>query len=232
MPYKIRRSGERKFFDHDWLKTFHTFSFGSYHDPQFMGFQSLRVINEDRVAPGHGFPTHGHKNMEIISLVLAGELAHQDSMGHISTLKPNEVQVMSAGSGVTHSEYNPSTQEVAHFLQIWILPHTENVTSSYQQSTLPEAPFYPWFLIASNEGRERSLKIHQDVNLYALSLEKGNTAEKRVELFRKGWIQVLEGELKFGPDILYPGDGVALISIDLMTLTAVTSSRLLFFDLS
>lgn len=231
MTYKIRKSRERKFFDHGWLKTFHTFSFASYYDPHFMGFRDLRVINEDRVDPGHGFPTHDHNDMEIISIVLEGELAHKDSMGTESIIKPNEVQAMSAGQGITHSEYNPSEKTVVHFLQIWILPDTKDIPPRYQQTQLPAAASNKWILIASKSGKDKSLKIQQDVQLFALSLDKGKKEEKQISANRYGWLQVIEGDLLFNTDTLHTGDGVAIDPSTHITLEAKSPTRLLFFDL-
>ncbi len=229
MAYKIRKSGERKHLDHGWLKTIHTFSFGSYYDPDFMGFRALRVINEDRVAPGQGFPTHHHDNMEILSLVLEGELAHKDSMGNASTIRPGEIQLMSAGTGVTHSEYNPSSK-LAHFYQIWIEPDTEGVAPHYQQTQLPDS-LNKWAVIASKTGRDKSLKIHQDVELSLITLEKGKRAEKKLALNRYAWLQVLEGDLKLNTDALHAGDGVAIEPGTAIQLEALSNTRVLLFDM-
>lgn len=230
MAYTIRRSNERKFFDHGWLKTYHTFSFANYHDPRFMGFRSLRVINEDRVAPGHGFPLHDHKDMEILSIVLEGELAHKDSMGNESVIDTNEIQAMSAGTGITHSEYNPSDTATVHFLQIWILPDARSIEPRYQESELPTTR-NQWVLIGSENGRLKSVKIQQDIELYAISLDSGKKTEKKVPENRYGWIQVIDGELTLNEDIIRAGDGVAIDSDTLIKLQAKSPARLLFFDL-
>jgi redox-sensitive bicupin YhaK (pirin superfamily) len=227
MAYTIRRSGDRKFFDHGWLKTRHTFSFGSYYDPEWMGYRDLRVINEDRVDPGHGFPPHDHRDMEILSLVLEGELAHKDSMQNQSVIHPNELQVMSAGSGVTHSEFNPSDKATVHFLQIWIIPETKGLKPGYQQVTLQPVSG-EWQLLASKKG---PLQIQQDVSLYQLTLEAGKQAEKSLSAGRYGWLQLIEGELTFDGTTLKTGDAVALEGGTTIRLQAQKPLRLLFFDL-
>lgn len=231
MAYRIRRSSERKYFDYGWLKTYHTFSFASYYDPEFMGFRDLRVINEDRVAPGCGFPLHKHQDMEIISLVLEGELAHRDSTGVESVLRANEVQSMSAGIGITHSEYNFSKDTLVHFLQIWIVPDSIGISPRYQQMKLPIEPSDAPVLIASRSGREHSLSIQQDVEIYYLQMEKGQNMEKSVPSDRYGWLQIMEGNLKLNEDTLYAGDGVAIDPSTHMRCEAIVSSRMLYFDL-
>lgn len=230
MGYKIRRSKDRKYFDHGWLKTYHTFSFGSYYDPQFMGFRDLRVINEDRVKPDSGFPTHSHSDMEIISIVLEGSLAHRDSMGNESIIPTNSVQVMSAGTGVTHSEYNPS-RETVHFLQIWIVPDSMGVFPRYGETKLP-TEHNQWVLIASKSGINSSLQIHQDVNLYTITIDKGYGVEIKILSHRYGWIQVIEGDIVMNEDILTSGDGAAIDNNTVLNIQAKTTSRLLFFDLT
>lgn len=228
--YEIRKSSERGFFDHGWLKTYHTFSFGDYYDPKFMGFRDLRVINEDLVAPSKGFDTHPHKNMEIITVIVAGELAHKDSMGTSSVIKTHEVQAMSAGSGVRHSEFNPSSTNFVHLLQIWIVPDTENVKPEYRQTKLSEAP-NTWQLIVSKKGENGSLSIHQDAKLYYLALEKGKKTEKILPPNRYGWLQIIEGELSFCDTILKAGDGVAIQPDATLHFEAKSPTQLLFFDL-
>lgn len=232
MTYKIRRSSQRKYFDHGWLKTYHTFSFGSYYDPHFMGFRDLRVINEDRVDPEGGFASHKHNDMEIISIVIEGELAHKDSMGSESILKAHDVQVMSAGKGITHSEYNPSSVNPVHFLQIWLTPDTQGITPQYQQTALLSTFSNEWQLIASKNGRDSSLKIQQDVDLYALSLDSGRKVERKVPSHRYAWIQVIEGKLNFNNDILQTGDGVAIDPNTPIAIEALSPVRILFFDLN
>lgn len=227
MNYKIRKSDDRKYFDHGWLKTFHTFSFASYYDLAWMGFRDLRVINEDRVAPGHGFPPHSHQDMEILSLVLEGELTHQDSLMTEAVIHPGELQAMSAGTGVTHSEYNASSDTPVHFLQIWIIPDKKGLLPRYQQALLP-ASTGQWQLLASKTG---PLQIEQDVSLYHLTLEAGQQAEKSLSLHRYGWIQVIEGQVIFDGNTLEAGDAVAIESGGTIRLEAAKPSRLLFFDL-
>ncbi len=229
MTYHIRRSGERKYFDHGWLRTYHTFSFGSYYDPNFMGFRDLKVINEDRVEGGRGFPMHAHQDMEILSIILEGDLGHQDSMGNKSVIHANEVQAMSAGTGITHSEYNPSNVGV-HFLQIWIQPDTKGLAPRYQQSKLP-ASANQWVLIASQDGRDNALKIHQDVWLYAISLDSGKEAEQEISSTRYGWVQVVDGEISMHGETLQAGDGAAIESATQLTFKALSPARILFFDL-
>lgn len=233
MSYRIRRSHERKFFDHGWLKTHHTFSFGSYYDPHFMGFRDLRVINEDRVDPQQGFPLHDHQDMEILSIVLEGELGHQDSLGSKSVIHANEVQAMSAGSGITHSEFNPSKIHPVHFLQIWIKPNKKGIAPRYQMQsvTLPAPPTKGWRLLASPDGRDNSLKIQQDVELFAIAMQPGEEIEHEISKDRYGWIQVIEGDLSFDHDSLKTGDGIAIEPETPLKLKAKTNSRLLFFNL-
>ncbi|MEI6209375.1 MAG: pirin family protein [Desulfuromonadales bacterium] len=188
---QIRRANERGHADHGWLNTYHSFSFADYYDPKHMGFRQLRVINEDRVQPGRGFPTHPHRNMEIISYVLEGALEHKDSMGNGSVIVPSEVQRMSAGTGITHSEFNHSKAELVHFLQIWILPDTEDVKPSYEQTYFPdEEKRGKLRLIASADGRDGSVTIRQDVNLYATLLEAGEEILHLMPSGRHVWIQV------------------------------------------
>lgn len=231
MNYKIRRSKERQYFDHGWLKTYHTFSFASYYDPNFMGFRNLRVINEDRVQAGHGFPLHNHQNMEIISLVLEGDLAHQDSLGNESILHANEIQTMSAGTGITHSEYNPSKDKLVHFLQIWIIPDQQNVKPQYQQKKLMPSKT-SWTLLASKGGHEESLPIHQDVTVYLLELDVGKQVDKVIIDDRYGWLQMIDGEIELGNDLLKPGDGIAFHSHSQFKLLAKKPARALYFDLN
>jgi quercetin 2,3-dioxygenase len=230
MSYTIRKSTDRKFFDHGWLKTYHTFSFGTYYDPNFMGFRDLRVINEDRVLPGNGFPPHNHENMEILSIVLEGELAHQDSTGIESIIHANKMQAMSAGSGITHSEYNPSNSKLVHFLQIWILPDKKNITPHYQEASILTKP-NEWVLIASKTEKAHSMKIEQDCEVYILTLDKEKKIEKKLSPHRYGWLQVIDGTLSLNQDTIHAGDGVAFDAGSSLTLSAHTPSKVLFFDL-
>lgn len=229
--YLVRRSADRGFFDHGWLKTYHTFSFAGYYDADFMGFRTLRVINEDTVAPGEGFGTHGHEDMEIITVVLAGAVAHKDSMGNEHILGANEIQSMSAGTGVHHSEYNPSQTEPVHFLQIWIMPDTQGVKPRYQEKKLPLTQ-NEWVLLVSPTGQDDSLLIQQDIKLYMLTLTATHTIERQLEAGRYAWLQVLEGEVTFAEQTLFAGDGAAFDAGTTLTLTAGEQAKLLFFDLN
>jgi quercetin 2,3-dioxygenase len=227
----IRRASERGHFDHGWLNTFHTFSFADYHDPAFMGFRSLRVINEDRVAPGQGFGEHRHRDMEIVSYVLEGALAHRDSMGNSGVIRPGDVQRMSAGTGVRHSEFNGSKTEPVHFLQVWILPERQGTSPGYEQKTFPETEKRGRLrLIGSRDGREGSVTIQQDVELYASVLEDGERARHRLAPGRHAWIQVARGEVELNGIELGPGDGAAITGESELDATG-RESELLLFDL-
>src|SRR5678816_4579484 len=189
---EIRRSQERGFADHGWLKSFHTFSFADYFDPEHVEFGALRVINEDRVSPGQGFGTHGHKDMEIISYVLEGALEHKDSIGTGSVIRPGDVQVMSAGTGIRHSEFNHSKTEPVHFLQIWVLPNRQGIAPRYEQKTFPDAEKRGRLrLVGSSDGRDGSVVIHQDVELLAALLNAGEKLAHALATGRKGWIQAV-----------------------------------------
>ena len=231
----IRKAGERGHFDHGWLDTSHTFSFASYHDPAHMGFRSLRVINEDRVTPGEGFGTHGHRDMEIISYVLSGALAHKDSTGGGGVLRPGEVQRMSAGTGVTHSEFNGSREEPVHFLQIWILPDRAGHAPSYEQRAYPEAERRGRLrLVASPDGADGSTTIHQDARVYATLLGAGEKVEHALAPGRYGWVQVARGEVEVNGKALSAGDGAALSGEERVALEARGSgvAEVLVFDLA
>jgi redox-sensitive bicupin YhaK (pirin superfamily) len=207
----VRKAAERGHFDHGWLDTSHTFSFAGYHDPAHMGFGALRVINEDRVQPGEGFGRHGHRDMEIVSWVLEGELAHRDSTGGGGVLRPGEVQRMSAGTGVTHSEFNGSRELLLHFLQIWILPDRSGYAPSYEQKEIPEAARRGRLaLIASPDGAGGSTTIHQDARVYATLLGEGERVRHALAPGRRGWVQVARGALSVNGRGLSAGDGAAL----------------------
>jgi len=207
----IRRAGDRGFADHGWLKSRHTFSFADYVDPDFMGFRVLRVINEDRVAAGQGFPTHPHRDMEILSYVLDGALEHKDSMGTGSVIRPGDVQRMTAGTGVTHSEYNHSKTEGVHFLQIWIPPNRRGLTPSYEQKSFPEAERRGRFrVIASPDGRDGSVTVHQDASLHSALVTAGETATYETAPGRHVWLQVARGRATLDGEELAQGDGVAI----------------------
>jgi redox-sensitive bicupin YhaK (pirin superfamily) len=208
----IRRAEDRGHFDHGWLDTRHTFSFAEYRDERFMGFSDLRVINEDRVRPGMGFGTHGHRDMEILSYVLAGELAHRDSMGNGSTIRPGEVQRMSAGTGVTHSERNPSPGNPVHFLQIWILPAEQGIRPGYEQRAFPEAERKGRLrVLASRDGRDGSVTIHQDAAMLGALLSPGERVRHEIPDGRVAWVQVARGEVSVNGQRLRAGDGLAAV---------------------
>lgn len=229
----IRKANERGHADHGWLNTYHTFSFASYYDPTHMGFRSLRVINEDRVKPGMGFPTHPHQDMEIISYVLEGALEHKDSMGNSSIIRPGEVQRMSAGTGITHSEFNHSGSEEVHFLQIWIVPNQEGVTPGYEQKVFAEQEERGVFrLVASADGREGSVTIHQDANLYAAILDAGEELVYRIPAGRHVWLQVARGKVCVNGVALDQSDGAAMSGEDQVVVTGQNRSELLLFDLA
>ena len=207
----VRKSEDRGHFDHGWLDTHHTFSFGDYHDPEHMGLSELRVINEDRVQPGEGFGRHGHRDMEILSWVLEGELAHRDSTGGGGVLRPGEVQRMSAGTGVMHSESNGSREKLLHFLQIWILPDREGYPPSYEQKVIPEvARRGRLALIASPDGSEGSTTIHQDARVYATLLGVDERVSLELTAGRHGWVQVTRGRVLVNGEVLGPGDGASV----------------------
>jgi quercetin 2,3-dioxygenase len=230
---KIRRSKERGHADHGWLDSHHTFSFADYHDPAHMGFRTLRVINEDRVAPGQGFGTHPHRDMEIISYVLDGELAHKDSMGTGSVVRPGEVQRMSAGTGVTHSEFNPSRERPVHFLQIWIVPARRGLPPSYEQKAFPAAERQGTLrLVASPDGRDGSVTVHQDVSLYATLLAGGETARHDVRPGRHAWIHVARGDVELNGTKLAAGDAASVSEPGALELVGKSDAEVLVFDLA
>ncbi|HTF35381.1 MAG TPA: pirin family protein [Myxococcota bacterium] len=229
----VRRSSERGHAEHGWLDSRHTFSFADYYDPAHMGFRSLRVINEDRVQPGRGFGVHSHENMEIVSYVLEGALQHRDSMGHGEVLRPGEVQRMSAGTGVTHSEFNASQNEIVHFLQIWILPERPGLAPSYEQKAFPpEARRNELILAASRDGRLGSVSIHQDANLYLARLDAGSRVEFEIPPSRAAWVQVVRGSVALRDEKLAAGDGAALAGEKSVPLTAAEDAEVLVFDLA
>jgi quercetin 2,3-dioxygenase len=229
---EIRRSQERGFADHGWLKSFHTFSFADYYDPQHVEFGPLRVINEDRVQAGAGFGTHGHRDMEIISYVLSGELAHKDSMGNGSTIRPGDVQRMSAGSGVRHSEFNPSQREGTHFLQIWIQPNAANLEPSYEEKRFPAAEKRGRLrLIVSPDRAEGSLLIHQDVRLYAGLFDGTEQADLQVQSGRRMYVHVARGSLTANGVALGAGDALKLTDKTALRLERGLDAEVLVFDL-
>ena len=233
MKLSIRRAGERGSADHGWLLSYHTFSFADYHDPDHMGFRALRVINEDRVQPGQGFGTHSHRDMEIISYVLEGALQHKDSMGTSSIIKPGDVQRMSAGTGVTHSEFNASRSELVHFLQIWILPARPGGKPGYEQKAFPEDERKGKLrLVASPDGRDGSVTIGQDVKLYAAVLRTGETLRHTLEPGRHAWVHVARGQAELGGEQLEAGDAVAISDARGLELSGRDDSEVLLFDLA
>ena len=228
----IRRANERGHAEHGWLDSYHTFSFANYHDPNWMGFRTLRVINDDLVMPGMGFGTHPHRDMDIITYVLSGALQHKDSMGNGRVIRPGEVQYMAAGTGVQHSEFNPSKDEAAHFLQIWIQPERRGIKPRYAEKSLVNAPTGRFNLVASKAGREGSLAINQDADLYVAKMDAGNEASHALKPTRHAWLHVAEGEVKLNGDTLRAGDAVALSDEARVDLIATKPSQVLLFDLN
>jgi hypothetical protein len=228
----IRKANERGHAEHGWLDSYHTFSFADYYNPEWMGYRSLRVINDDLVLPGMGFGAHPHQDMEIITYVLSGALEHKDSMGNGRTIRAGEVQYMSAGSGVRHSEYNPSPTEAAHFLQIWITPDAKGVKPRYAEKSLREAPAGKFNLVASKAGRDGSIAIHQDADLWMARLEAGQQVTQSLAANRNGWLHVAEGEVVLNGKTLGGGDAAAINREDKLELTANKPSQVLLFDLN
>jgi quercetin 2,3-dioxygenase len=229
---KIRKSNERGYADHGWLKSFHSFSFADYYDPQHMGWGNLRVINEDRIAPGTGFGTHGHRDMEIISYVLSGNLAHKDSMGNVKGIPPGDVQRMSAGSGVRHSEFNHAPDATTHFLQIWIEPNVTGIAPGYEQKTFADAEKQGKLrLLASGDGAEGSLSIHADARLYAGLFDGDQGAELALAAQRKAYVHLVRGEISVNGARLLTGDAALLDAENLIRLTGAKNAEVLVFDL-
>jgi redox-sensitive bicupin YhaK (pirin superfamily) len=229
----IRSKGDRGHANHGWLDTWHSFSFGDYYDPDQMGFQSLRVINEDFVSPGQGFGMHGHRDMEIVTLVLEGALEHRDSLGTGSVIRPGELQRMSAGTGIRHSEFNPSANEAVHLYQIWLLPDRAGHKPSYEQKSFPESERRGKFrLVASPDGRDGSLTIHQDANLYLATLGGGTALSHPIRPGRSAWLQVLRGTVQLNDQRLTAGDGAAVENEMSLAVRAENSAEVLLFDLA
>ena len=229
---KIRKSNERGYADHGWLKSFHSFSFAGYYDPQHMGWGNLRVINEDRIAPGTGFGTHGHRDMEIISYVMAGNLAHKDNMGNVKGIPPGDVQRMSAGSGVQHSEFNHAPDATTHFLQIWIAPNVTGIAPSYEQKTFADAEKQGSLrLVASSDGAQGSVTIHADARLYAGLFDGDQTARLMLAAKRKGYVHLVRGEISVNGVALSAGDAALLEAESLIHLTQGKNAEVLVFDL-
>jgi redox-sensitive bicupin YhaK (pirin superfamily) len=229
---KLRKASERGYAHHGWLETFHTFSFASYHDPKHTHFRALRVMNEDYVAPGSGFGTHPHDNMEIVTYVLEGALEHKDSMGHGEVLRPGEFQRMSAGSGITHSEFNPSSTEPVHLYQIWIFPAVRNTAPSYEQKRFDSTHRDNRLqLVAAPEGSDGSLTIGQDVRIYLADLSKGATVEYTIAPKRNAWLQILKGAALLNGLELNTGDGAAITAEERLAMTTNSKAEVMLFDL-
>jgi hypothetical protein len=229
----VRPAGERGKADFGWLDSRHSFSFGQYYDPHHMGFGALRVINEDRVAPGAGFDTHPHRDMEIVSYVLEGALEHRDSLGTGSVIRPGDLQRMSAGTGIAHSEFNHSPTEPVHFLQIWIVPERQGLPPGYEQKTFPvEDRQGRMRLVASRDGRDGSLVVHQDLDLYSSVLDADGTATLPLRPGRAAWVQVVRGEVAVNDTALEAGDGAAVLDETALTLASRSASEVLVFDLA
>ena len=230
---QVRKANDRGKVNMGWLDSHHTFSFGHYYDPAHMGFGNLRVINEDRVQPGKGFGTHGHDNMEIISYVIEGALEHRDSMDNGSVIRPGDVQRMTAGTGVTHSEFNHSGDDQVHFLQIWILPDTANLEPGYEEKRFDRADKQNQLrLVGSRDARDGSVRIHQDVDLYASVLLEGTALTHNFRDGRKGWLQVVSGSVRANGETLDAGDGAAITELNELTLDAVSDAEVLLFDMA
>ncbi len=230
---KIRRSHERGASDLGWLKSQHTFSFGNYYHPAHMGFQSLRVINDDRVAPGAGFGTHPHNNMEIISYVLSGALEHKDSMGNGSIIKPGEVQRLSAGTGITHSEFNPSKDNEVHFLQIWFVPDTDNVEPGYAQQTFAEQEKRGRFrLVASKSGRDGSITLHQDVDMSITLIDQEEKIDYAIATGRTAWVHITRGQVVMNDNELKTGDGAAIRDEGMLQFRSGIDAEVILFDMT
>ena len=229
---KLRRANERGHADHGWLNARHSFSFGNYHDPRHMGFRSLRVINDDTVAAGAGFGTHPHRDMEIITYILSGALEHKDSMGNGRIIRAGEVQYMAAGTGVEHSEFNPSKDEAVHLLQIWIQPDRKGVTPRYAEKSFSNAATGRFHLAASKTGRDGSIAIHQDADLWLARLEAGQQVTHKPAPGRHAWIHIAEGEVSLNGEPLHAGDAAAVSDEPELELRAAQPSQVLLFDLN
>jgi redox-sensitive bicupin YhaK (pirin superfamily) len=233
MTMVLRPSSERGLADHGWLRSLHTFSFADYHDPKHMGFRALRVINEDRVAPGKGFGTHGHHDMEIVSYVLDGALEHKDSMGTGSVIRPGDVQRMSAGTGVTHSEMNGSKTEGVHFLQIWIIPDRRGIDPGYEQKAFTDDDKRGRLrLVASPDGADGSVTIHSDQKIYAGILDQGANAAITLEPERHAWVHVVRGRVRVNGEELGAGDAAAISEESAVRIDGVDKGEVLVFDLA
>lgn len=230
---QVRRAQDRGHANHGWLDTYHTFSFASYQDPGHMRFRALRVMNEDVVAPGQGFGTHPHHDMEIVTYVLSGALEHRDSMGNGQVLRPGEFQRMSAGTGITHSEFNPSATEPVHLYQIWLFPERKGIEPSYEQKQFPAAERHNrWRLVASRDARDGSLRLHQDARIYLASLDAGHSVDHNLAAGRHAWLQVLRGCVALNGVVLDTSDGVAVSDETLLAVRADQDAEIMLFDLA
>lgn len=233
MKTTLRKSSDRGQANHGWLDSHHTFSFADYYDPAHMGFRSLRVINEDHVAAGGGFPTHPHRDMEIFTYVVSGALEHKDSMGNGRQLRPGQIQLMSAGSGVAHSEFNPSHSEAAHFLQIWIKPRTQGLTPSYTEwHPSPESAASPKVLVISSDGRDDSATIQQDASIYQIKLQPGQSLNHELLTGRGLWLQIIHGEISANGAVLAAGDAIHTEDAGILNITANQNAEAILFDLA
>jgi redox-sensitive bicupin YhaK (pirin superfamily) len=228
----IRKASERGHANHGWLDTYHTFSFADYRDPRWMGFRSLRVINDDLVMPGQGFGTHPHRDMEIITYILSGALEHKDSMGNGRVIRPGEVQYMAAGTGILHSEFNPSKEEAVHLLQIWIQPDRLGVAPRYAERSFAKSPAGSFHLVTSKTGRDGSIAIHQDADLWLARLDSGQKVAHRLAAGRQAWVHVAEGEVTLNGSALSGGDAAALSAGAALEITAAKPAQILLFDLN
>jgi redox-sensitive bicupin YhaK (pirin superfamily) len=230
---QVRKAAERGHFNHGWLDTYHTFSFADYQDPLHKGFRSLRVINEDRVQPGQGFDMHPHRDMEIVTYILSGSLEHKDSLGTGSVLRVGELQRMTAGTGILHSEFNPSQQEPVHLYQIWLFPREKGLPPSYEQKLFPrEERDNRWQQVASGDGSGPELHIQQDTDIYLACLEPGRQLARQLHKNRRGWLQILRGMVVVEGISLEAGDGLALSATEILTVEGGTDSEIMFFDLN
>jgi len=231
--YKIHYSNKRGRSQINWLDSYHTFSFSHFYDPNRMGFRSLRVINDDRIAPSSGFGTHGHRDMEILTYVLSGAVKHQDSLGTGSVIYPGEVQVMSAGTGIMHSEFNNSQTQELHLLQIWITPNQENLTPRYEQKAFPlPENSGKLCLIAAKDGRDGAVTIHQDISLYASVLHQGDIINYHLQSQRYAWLQIARGGVNFNGNELKAGDGVQIEGEEHLEISSHIGAEILLFDLA
>ena len=230
---QVRPAAERGIVNHGWLDARHSFSFGSYYDPAHMGFGPLRVINEDRIQPSQGFGTHGHKDMEIITYIIRGALEHKDSMGNGSVIRRHDVQRMTAGTGVMHSEFNHLDDELTHLLQIWLLPESGGLEPGWEEKSFDATDKSNRLcLIASRDARDRSLEVHQDADLYAAILDEGHELEHRFASGRRGWMQIVAGTVTVNGETLTAGDGAAIADVETLDIVARADAEFLLFDMA